>query len=190
MGRPGPRGREATSASSLFSLSLSWTSTGGQGGNGGNGGPGGAGGSGGKGGKGGKGGAEGNSTPWKWISDAVPALVDALLFIGLGALAFAIALVPLGWLVGRLPTRRRWLRNRLLRSLGPSLRIVPFDDSALETKLGTSFSRDRRMDRTPRGRPDSGPACRRGVPVPRCPQLGPVSHGRRVEPDELPGGGG
>jgi len=134
-GRPGSSG--ALFANSSFELSLGIAGNGGTGGSGGTGGKGGTGGQGGPGG----GGSGANSSPWKWISNAVPALGNALLLFGLGMLALSIAMVPLGWLLA-VPYRWPGLwRTPIFRWFGPALQIQPFEDSALQPpELGTIFA--------------------------------------------------
>jgi tetratricopeptide (TPR) repeat protein len=82
----------------------------------------------------------GGSSLWNWMGDAVPVLANALVLFGLSMLALSIALVPIGWLLG-LPLKWRWLwHNPVFRWFGPALQIQPFEDSAMASRLGTSFA--------------------------------------------------
>jgi tetratricopeptide (TPR) repeat protein len=77
---------------------------------------------------------------WTWIKDAVPALGNALLLLGLGALALAILLWPVNWLAST-PLKWPWLwRRRIFQRFGPALQIQPFEDGAMTRRLGTSFA--------------------------------------------------
>jgi tetratricopeptide (TPR) repeat protein len=88
----------------------------------------------------GSGGTGDGSSFWSWIGGAVPALANVLLLFGLGMLALSIALVPIGWLLARpLKWRLLW-RNPVFRWFGPALQIQPFEDSAMTSRLGTSFA--------------------------------------------------
>jgi tetratricopeptide (TPR) repeat protein len=80
-----------------------------------------------------------SDTLWAWIGEAVPAATNSFLLAGLGALAIALALASLGWLVRkavghkRLPGWLRWLAQ-------PGVQIQPFDDSAMDAHIGRALA--------------------------------------------------
>jgi len=87
---------------------------------------------------------EGGSVPG-WIVEvtkwAAYVLAGLLSVVALALIVPSLALVPLGWFVRWLAGRWPWLRRtRFARWFGATLQIKPFNDSALESKLGTVFA--------------------------------------------------
>jgi hypothetical protein len=87
---------------------------------------------------------EGGSVPgWvieiaKWAAYVLTGLLGAG---GAALVVFSLLLLPCGWLVRGLAGRWPWFRRTgFARWFGATLQIKPFDDSALESKLGTVFA--------------------------------------------------
>jgi tetratricopeptide (TPR) repeat protein len=87
---------------------------------------------------------DGGSVP-SWIVEilrwAAYLLASLLSVVGVALLVPSLALVPFGWSVRWLAGRWPWLRRtRFACWFGATLQIKPFDESALESKLGSVFA--------------------------------------------------